>query len=137
MPYTVQNTTGDGFNDVLIRTTVEVPDSGSTVVVAGQVDIPGEPSPITITGSPLTIPSLPAAGHTVGWIIQVDPTNGGIATVKSATDSMPTPDSLSQSVTNPITGQVYTQQIVIFQQTLTPTTTDDAFDNSDQTPDDV
>jgi hypothetical protein len=116
MPLTVSNFTGDGVGSPIISTYVELPDSGTTIQVGGSVTPIGG-SPITVTGSPLTAPTPPVSGS-VYWAIEVNSTTGA-ATVIQSTSSMPTVDP---------------GNLIVFSQTLTPTSTNPAAVPTNVTP---
>jgi hypothetical protein len=117
MPLTISNWTGDGVKDPIIATSIQLPDSGTSVIIDGAVTPTGGPA-VTVTGSPLTAPAAPGSGS-VYWIIQVN-TSTGAATVKQSTVAMPAADSGNQ---------------IVFAQTLIPATTDEAANATDVTPD--
>jgi hypothetical protein len=118
MPLSITNTTGDGVNDIFVQTTLELPDSGTSVTISGTVKKPGL-SAQSVTGSPLTMPSAPGSGS-IFWNVQVDLTSGA-ATVQQSTSADPPP----------INGNNF----VVFRQTLVPGNTDPATVATDQTPD--
>lgn len=123
MPVTICNQTGDGVYDVFLDTDIELPDAAAgSVLVTGTIQSPGL-AKCLLTGSPLTAPAVPGSG-TLGWIIQADPATGAVS-VKTLANGMPSPD--------PSTDGVHANS-VIFQQTLSVTTTDLAA-APDSTPD--
>ena len=75
----------EGVSD-RINVVIVLPDSGSSIVVSGNVKSPALPL-VNITGSPLTAPGIPGSGS-VFWNIQVDPTSGA-ATVQQSTVADP------------------------------------------------
>lgn len=109
MPLTVLNTTGDGVSATWIDAQIQLPDSGTSVKVTGNVCLPGG-TPVNVTGSPVTIPAAPGSGS-IFYNIQVDGTTGA-ATVQQSTSADPAP----------INGN----SVVIFRQTLVPSSTDPA-----------
>lgn len=109
MPLTISNSTGDGVNDILIRASVEFPDSGTTVNVDGQVQPIGG-SLVTITGN-VTIPAAPISGS-IFYIIEANLTTGALTVVQNVS-GVPSADPNNVTLTT---------------QTLTPTTTDPALD---------
>jgi hypothetical protein len=117
MPLTISNWTGDGVKDPVIATSIQLPDSGTSVIIAGSVTPTGG-QPVTVTGSPVTAPAPPGSGS-VYWIIQVN-TATGAATVKQSAVAMSAADSGNQ---------------IVFAQTLVPGTTDEAANATDVTPD--
>ena len=118
MPLTTSNYSGDGITAVKVDTYIQLPDSGTVVNVQGSVTAPGS-VPATITGSPLAMPAAPGSGSTY-WNIQVD-TGTGVATVQQSASADPPPISATA--------------VVIFRQTLVPSSTDPALVGS-ATPDD-
>jgi hypothetical protein len=88
MPVTFSNLTGDGVTVAQVKTSVELPDSGTSVSICGTVT-PVAGSPIAVTGSPLTMPAIPGSGTTY-WNIQVDVTTGA-ATVQQSGTADPAP----------------------------------------------
>lgn len=108
MPITISNSTGDGVTSTLIQSSIELPDSGTNVLLAGTVQAPGGTA-MVITGSPLTMPVAPGSGSTY-WIIQVN-TNTGAASIKQSTSGMPLADP---------------NNMIISSQTLVPGNTDPA-----------
>lgn len=119
MPKTTTNSTGDGITTDLLTTNVQLPDTGTTVLVGGLVQHVGF-SQVVITGSSLTFPTTPVSGI-VNVIIQVDYTNG-TPTVKSNTTAgtLPTTDA---------------NNVQIFSTILTTTDTNLALDKVNVTPD--
>ncbi len=117
MGATFSNQTGDGLTSVLITTNISLPDAGSSVGIAGTVSTPGN-APVTITGSPVTVPSPPGSGS-IYFIIQIN-TSTGAATVKQSTSATPAPDAGNTTV---------------FADILLPSNTDLALDPSESTPD--
>jgi len=117
VPLTISNWTGDG-PEPIITTAIELPDSGTSVIITGAVTPQGGGVPVAVTGSPLAAPAPPGSGS-VFWVIQVNTTTGA-ASVKQSTSSMPTADA---------------GNVVVFQQTLVPTSTDEALVATDVTPD--
>jgi hypothetical protein len=117
MPLTISNWTGDGIVDPNIATAIELPDSGSSILITGTVTATGG-TRTSVTGSPLTAPSPPGSGS-IFWLIQVH-TGTGAATIKQSTVSMPAADATN---------------VVVFQQTLVPSSTDEALVATDVTPD--
>lgn len=109
MPLTISNFTGDGTTAARIDCYLQLPDSGTTVTIAGSVQAVGQ-SQAAITGSPLAMPTAPATGQTF-WNVQVD-TGTGAATVQQS----PTSDPALISGTS----------VEVFQQILSPTSTDPA-----------
>lgn len=117
MPLTVSNYTGDGVVSAGIATSIQLPDSGSSVQITGSVDtVTG--AAVAVTGSPLTAPTPPGSGS-VFWIIQVDGVTG-VASVKQSTVSIPAAD---------------TGGVVVFTQTLTPSSANLALVSTTSTPD--
>lgn len=117
MPLTISNTTGDGYADTYIDSDIELPDSGTVVKVTGTVQaIGGQPAPLT--GSPLTAPAPPSTGL-IFWAIEASLSTGALAVLQSAA-AMPPPDA---------------GNVLLFQQTLSPASTDDALVATDSTPD--
>lgn len=110
MPITFSNYTGDGAGSTLLDTVVQLPDSGTNVLIAGSVDPSGAGNPVAITGSPLTMPAAPGSGS-IFWNIQVDTTTG-VATVQQSTSADPAP----------INGN----NVVVLRQTLVPSSTNPA-----------
>lgn len=106
---TVSNSTGDGVTSVKIVTAVELPDSGSSVLASGTILDPAVGTAQTITGSPVAIPAAPGSGS-IFYVIQASTTTGA-ATVKQSTSAVPVADA---------------GNVVIFQQTLVPTSTSPA-----------
>ena len=92
MSKTTTNSTGDGITTDLLTTNVQLPDTGTTVLVSGLVQHVGF-SQVVITGTSVTFPTTPVSG-VVNVIIQVNYTTGA-ATVKSNTTAgtPPTPDA--------------------------------------------
>ncbi len=117
MSMTVSNATGDGIVETRIACSIELPDSGTSVLVDGTV-CPAGGAQVTLTGSPVTIPVAPGAGS-VFYLIEANLLTGGLAVVQS-TVSMPSADAGS---------------VAIFQQTLTPASTDPGLDPATSTPD--
>lgn len=117
MPLTISNWTGDG-PEPIISTMIELPDSGQSVIIAGTVTPQGGGPAVNVTGSPLTAPAPPGSGS-IFWVIQVNTTTGA-ASIKQSTVSMPVADS---------------GNVVVFQQTLVPASTDEALVATDVTPD--
>jgi hypothetical protein len=117
VPLTISNWTGDG-PEPIIATAIELPDSGTSVIITGTVTAQGGGPAVPVTGSPLAAPAPPGSGS-VFWIIQVNTTTGA-ATVKQSTVSMPAPDP---------------GNVMVFQQTLVPASTDEALVATDVTPD--
>lgn len=114
----MSNYTGDGLGNPIIQINIQVPDSGTTVLVAGIVSPIGGPQ-VTVTGSPLTAPVVPGAGTTY-WIIQADLTTGALST-KTSPSAMPTADAGA---------------IMIFGDTIPSTDSGNmALNATDQTPD--
>lgn len=106
---TISNSTGDGVTSVKLSTAIALPDSGTSVAVAGTVLDPAVGTQQTITGSPVTIPAAPGSGN-IYYVIQVA-TATGAATVKQSTSAIPVADA---------------GNAMVFQQTLVPTSTDPA-----------
>ena len=106
---TVSNATGDGVTSTRITAAVELPDSGTSVLVSGTILDPAVGATVAIAGSPVTIPAAPGSGS-IFYVIQVA-TATGAATVKQSTSAMPAADA---------------GNVVIFQQTLGTTSTDPA-----------
>lgn len=117
MALTISNYTGDGVTAPKLDTFVQLPDSGTNVLISGSVTPIGGPQ-VPITGSPLTMPTAPASGLTY-WNIQAD-TGTGTATVQQSTTADPTLISATS--------------VLVMSQTLTPTSTDPAT-SGDATPD--
>ncbi len=90
MPITISNQTGDGVSAPLVQSGIEIPDSGTSVLVSGQVQAPGSPA-VPLTGSPVAIPAVPGTGTTF-YILQAN-TGSGAVTVKQSSSSMPAVDS--------------------------------------------
>lgn len=109
MPLTISNYTGDGATAPKLDTYIQLPDSGTTVLVGGSVTAVNLPL-ATITGSPLTMPVAPGSGS-IFWNIQVDQISGA-ATVQQSTTADPAP--------------VNGNTLVIFRQTLVPGSIDPA-----------
>ena len=109
MPVTITNRSGDGVHDAMIDSMVVLPDSGSAITVAGSVQAPNL-ARAAITGSPLAAPAIPGSGSTF-WNIQVDAVTGA-ATVQSSSSGDPAALMSSDGAT---------PQVVIFRQTLVPT----------------
>lgn len=82
--------TGDGVNTTLVNAVVELPDSGTTLNVAGKVQYPGQPA-VAITGSPLAIPANPGSGS-VFWQLVVDYLTGAASVVQSTANDPPPVD---------------------------------------------
>lgn len=121
---TVSNRSGNGLADTFIDSHVELPDSGTSVGVGGSVQAPGLAS-ATITGSPLTAPAVPGSGS-IFWNIQVD-ANTGAASVQQSTSADPVAILSTDGIT---------PQVIIFRQTLVAgSTSDDALQATDSTPD--
>lgn len=99
MPVTIQNYTGDGVHDTLIRVSIERPDTaGGALTIGGQIQVPGvtpNSSSVNVTGS-LTAPA-PGA-ETIFWIIQADALTGAM-TVKQSTVAIPAVDLSSDALT--------------------------------------
>lgn len=117
MPITISNYTGDAVLTNQVATSIELPDSGTSVTITGTVTSAGG-SQVSVTGSPLTAPAAPGSGS-IYWVIQVNLSTGA-ATIKQSTSSMPTADA---------------GNIVVFQQTLVSGNTDSALVATDVTPD--
>lgn len=83
MPATISNFTGDGVTGPRLDTFVQLPDTGTNVLVAGSVTATGGPL-VPIIGSPLTMPAAPGSGSTF-WNIQVDSGTGAASVQQSAT----------------------------------------------------
>lgn len=103
--------------------TIQLPDTnGGNVIVTGTLNpygsFSGYPQAVAFTGSPVTAPTAPGSGSTC-WLIEVNTTTGAV-------------DVLSQASTFPANSAGCT---TIFQQTLSSTTTDDALNSTDVTPD--
>jgi len=90
MPITISNQTGDGVGTPLVQSSIEIPDSGTSVLVSGQVQSPGSPA-IPLTGSPVAIPAVPGAGATF-YILQANTSNGAV-TVKQSSSAVPSVDA--------------------------------------------
>jgi len=110
MPITISSTTGDGQLTAYLDYDIEIPDSGQSVSITGTVQAVGQPAQ-PMTGSPVTIPALPASGS-LYYIIQASFATGAL-TLKQSAAAMPTADAGNEA---------------IFTQTLTPATTDPALD---------
>lgn len=110
MPMTISNYSGDGTSSVNIDSYIQLPDSGTSVLVAGSVNPVGTSGALTITGSPLTMPAAPGSGS-IFWNIQVDTTTGA-STVQQSTSSDPV--------------AIDGNNVVIFRQTLISTSTNPA-----------
>lgn len=124
MSLTVSNRSGTGGADAFIDSNVELPDTGTSIGVGGSVQSPGLAG-VTITGSPLTAPAVPGTGS-IFWNIQVDVITGA-ATVQQSTSADPAALLSSDGIT---------PQVVIFRQTLVAgSTSDDALQATDSTPD--
>ena len=117
MSLTASNQSGDGVTADFFDTYVQLPDSGTVVLIIGRVQVVGGPS-VNVTGSPLAMPAAPAAGSTF-WNIQVDSTSGA-ATVQQSVSADPAPINANNRV--------------VFRQTLSPTSTD-AATTPESTPD--
>jgi hypothetical protein len=118
MPITIQNTPGDGT----FQAAITLPDAGHSVTIEGSVwpGAQGNPNVETpFTGSPLTAPTPPGSGF-IYWIIEANQSTGAL--------------DMQQNTTGfPIANTAGC--ITIFQQTLSPSNTDDAEDPTDATPD--
>jgi len=90
MPLTISNVTGDGVSTTMVQSAIEVPDSGTTVLVTGQIINPTAGT-FPLSGSPLTIPAVPGSGS-VFYILQASLTTG-VVTVKQSPTAMPTVDA--------------------------------------------
>jgi hypothetical protein len=117
MTMTVSNSTGDGKMDNLIQVNIELPDSGTTLLIKGIVQPIGG-SPTTVTGSPLTIPATPLEGAKAIYIVQVNLSTGAASIKESATET-PAPDA---------------GNVVVLTQTLEHTSSDPAI-TAEKTPD--
>ncbi len=117
MPLTVTNQSGDGATATLLDVTLQLPDTGTVVAISGRVQVVGS-AVAGITGSPLAIPAAPAAGS-VFYNIQVDSVTG-VASVQQSAAADPLPISPTA--------------LVVFRQTLVPTSTDPAL-TPEATPD--
>lgn len=110
MPLTISNYTGDGTSSTNVDCYIQLPDSGTSVLVAGSVNPTGAGGALVVTGSPLTMPAAPGSGS-IFWNIQVDATTGA-ATVQQSTSSDP--------------ATIDGNNVVIFRQTLISTSTNPA-----------
>lgn len=104
MPITISNYTGDGSGTTKLDCDIQLPDSGTAVLVGGSVDPSGAGNPVAITGSPLAMPAAPGSGS-IFWNIQVDVTTGA-ATVQQSTSVDP--------------AAINGNNVVVFRQTLVP-----------------
>ncbi len=118
MSMTIANLTGDGIASDKIACAIELPDSGTSYLVAGTVQPVGG-TQVTITGSPVTAPTPPGSGY-INWIIQVNVTTGALSIKQAANVPAPAPDAGND---------------VIFTQTLNAGAVDPALGVSDSTPD--
>ena len=118
MPETLADYTGDGITTDLIQVAVSLPDAGTTYTVAGYVKKVGNAG-VNVASTTLTSAGVPGSG-TNYEIVQVDYTSG-IATIKTSTSSLPTPDA---------------NNIVVFSQTIpTGASADPVLDGATVTPD--
>lgn len=92
MPRTISDNTGDGVSSNLVIFSAQLPDSGGSVVIGGQIQAIGQ-SVVQITGSPLTFPSAPGSG-VINVIIQVNTTTGAASIKQNTTaGTMPVVDA--------------------------------------------
>lgn len=105
----MSNQSGDGVSADFIDAYLQLPDSGTSVLVTGRVQAVNFGS-VNVSGSPLTIPSAPASGS-VFYNIQVDSVTG-LATVQQSAVTDPSPINAASRV--------------VFRQTLVPTSVDPA-----------
>jgi hypothetical protein len=119
MPQTITNNTGDGVIADQIASNIQMPDTGSSVLVGGQVHKVGNPA-VAITGSPLTFPAAPGSGI-INVIVQVNWTTGAA--------------SIKQNTTPGVFPTVDAGNIQIFQTVLQTTTSNLALCASNVTPD--
>lgn len=118
LPQTIQYLEGDGKADDFFNVAVLLPDTGSSMQVAGTVQIAGG-TPFSIPLTTLTAPAPPATGS-IYYNVQVDGTTG-------------TP-TLQQSTTAPPPA-INANNRIVFSQTITSTSTDLALAGNDATPD--
>ncbi len=118
MPLTISNTEGDGLVDTRVDYALELPDSGSTIVLNGTVQGAGGPQ-FAMSPTSLVMPNPPASG-TIFWNLQADTTSGAV-TVQQSTVADPSP--------------INTNNVVIFRQQLVAANTDPALNATDATPD--
>ena len=117
MPLTISSAAGD--NTWLAS--IGLPDSGTAVTLAGSCNPSGLDGSTDVAMSPtsLTAPTPPGSGS-IYWIIEANLTTGAVD-IQQSTVSMPTGSGAGYQT--------------IFQQTLTPATTDPSENGSDVTPD--
>lgn len=110
MAATYSYITGDGVNADYLALNVAMPDAnGGTVNINGQINAVGV-GPVAVSSS-VVLPAAPASGS-IFFIIECNRTTGACALLQS-TSAFPSPDAGND---------------VIFQDILTPTTTDPALD---------
>lgn len=117
MSLTVSNQSGDGATADFIEVYLQLPDSGTSVLITGRIQAVGAAS-VNVSGSPLTIPVAPAAGS-IFYNVQVDSV-AGAATVQQSVVADPLP--------------IASTSRVVFRQTLVPASTDPAI-TPEATPD--
>ena len=119
MPMTISNTTGDGITSNYEDYDIEIPDSGSSILVTGTVQGVGLPAQ-ALSGSPLTFPTPPASG-VINVIVQASLTTGALTLKQNTTAGiLPATDA----------GNGLAYSIVI-----SPVNTDLAIDPNQVTPD--
>jgi hypothetical protein len=87
MPVTLSINTGDGKNTLKIQAALTLPDSGTSLSLAGTIQQPGQ-NPVALTGSPLTMPAAPGSGS-IFWNVQVNYLTGAAVVVQSTVADPP------------------------------------------------
>lgn len=118
MATTFSNHTGDGLLDDLISTSIELPDTGTTLNLSGSVQAVGA-TLVTITPATLAMPAAPASGS-IFWNVQVDK-GSGVATVQQSTSADPAPLANNEVVLRQTLGTTSTDPA------LTPVVTPDTY----------
>lgn len=118
MPQTVQYLEGDGTSDDFLNITLMLPDTGSSIVVAGTVRTAGSQL-VSVATTTLGAPAPPTLG-TIWFNVQVDSATG-VATLQQSPSAPPAPLSGTARI--------------VFSQAITATSTDLALAGNDSTPD--
>lgn len=118
MPLTIQYLEGDGKADDFFNVAVLLPDTGSSMQVAGTVQIAGG-TPYSIQLTTLTAPAPPATGS-IYYNVQVDGTTG-TPTLQQSTTALPAAINVNSRI--------------VFSQVITLASTDLALAGNDSMPD--
>jgi len=132
MPLTVSYTEGNGIFDDRLSISIGLPDSGNAIAVSGTVQLAATSGGQSPSGDVLP-PILQPAQNVTATLTAPAPPASGVVYYNVQIDGATGAASLQSSPTSPPPLNTPTSRIV-FSQTLTPASTDDATAGGDSTP---